>query len=475
MILGHWTLDQVLKWLGALVLTVVFVPMGLYLTHKVSSATEQNLVERARGLVKTLAVQIVDPVLLDDRLTLHATLHKASTTDSEIRYLCIENRQGEMVAHTFAGGYPTGLGKLWKENRGLPILYLRTDNEPLLDMSTEILGGQLGTLHIGMSRAPVARTGGKLLLLMGIVLAAGMLVILIGVHLVAAKVSKPLHQLETQVARFTESPDTNVQVLVSGIRELDSLSTCFTKMFESLQSLERERAATHQRMIHAERLAALGELAAGLAHEVHNPLDGMLGCLSYLDDDPEKGERARKYHPMLKEGLERISRVMEQTLSFAHSGQETRLEVCEIGDILRTVQTLVQAQMRGRAVQLNWDDTASSSCLCDRQGLEQVVLNLILNAAEAAEENGMPRVRIEVENNAEKVYLSVEDSGPGIPVELRDRIFEPFFTTKPIGKGTGLGLSVSRQLVRAAGGEIELCSQPSTLGGAKFVIRIPKA
>ena len=123
MILKQWTLDQLLKWIGIAVLTAIFVPMGLYLTHKVSSATEQNLSERARGLAKTLAVQIVDPLLLEDHLALHGALHKAASADTEIRYLCIENTKGEVVAHTFDDGYPAGLGELWTKNDGSKILF----------------------------------------------------------------------------------------------------------------------------------------------------------------------------------------------------------------------------------------------------------------------------------------------------------------------------------------------------------------
>ncbi len=122
-----------------------------------------------------------------------------------------------------------------------------------------------------------------------------------------------------------------------------------------------------------------------------------------------------------------------------------------------------------------WQSTGGGICLCNRNGLSQAVLNLVLNAAEAAEGGPDPEVAIEATCDSQWVYLSVEDSGPGVPDEVRDRIFEPFFTTKPVGKGTGLGLSVSRQLIRAAGGEVELAPGLSRLGGARFVIRMPRA
>ena len=475
MILRQWTLDQLLRWIGAIGLTVVFVPMGVYLTHTASSSIEQNLSERTQGLAATLAVQTVDPLLSGDRLALHAALDKAVTTDTELRYLCIEDTERNIVAHTFADGCPTALIELWKNSHESTTQRFRTENEPLMDIAIPILAGQLGTLHIGMSRAPAVRAAGRLLWLMGIILAAGMSAILIGSQIVATKVSRPLCALEAQVSQFSKCPNIQVETKVSGVRELDSLSCRFSEMVHALQLLERERAATQQRMIHAERLAALGELAAGLAHEVHNPLDGMLECLRYLNGDPQKSKRAEKYYPMLEEGLERISRVMQQALTFARSGEQVTLQPCKIADILETLELLVQSDMRGRKVRLTSCDLYGGHCLCDKQGLEQVGLNLILNAAEAAEENPDPKVRVEVNGNSRWVYISVEDSGSGVPDQLRDRIFNPFFTTKAIGKGTGLGLAVSRQLIGAAGGELELSRQVSLLGGARFLIRVPKA
>ncbi len=113
--------------------------------------------------------------------------------------------------------------------------------------------------------------------------------------------------------------------------------------------------------------------------------------------------------------------------------------------------------------------------MCDSQGFAQVLLNLVLNAADAAQDSANPQVLIESKCDRQWVHVSVEDSGPGVSQELRSRVFEPFFTTKAIGEGTGLGLSVSQQLIRAVGGELELSPEPGSLGGARFTIRLPKA
>ncbi len=474
MALNRWSLDRLSAVIGIVALLVLFIPMGVYLTYTVSSSVEESLSERGRGLVETLAGQIVEPVLLEDRLALHDALHKASSGDGDVRYLCVVNENGDILAHNLDEGYPPALSELWETRRGEVILF-RTEDGPLMDVSAPLLDGQLGTVHVGISRSRATQAVNRLLWLMGIVLTATLSVILAGARIITAAVATPLRRLETAVSLFPQQAVDPDRLKVSGTREVESLAKGFTDMIQRLEFLERDREATQGRLVHTERLAALGELAAGLAHEIHNPLGGMQQCLGYLERDPVKSERAAKYYPLFRDGLQRIAGTMQGMLAFARYGQNVSIEECRVADMLEALELLVQADMRGRSVRLTWQKSPEDcKCLCNPQGLSQAGLNLVLNAAEAAEAGADPRVRIGASCDSQWVYICVEDSGPGVPEELRERVFDAFFTTKPLGKGTGLGLSVSRQLLRAAGGELELSPEPGSLGGARFVIRLPK-
>ncbi len=139
------------------------------------------------------------------------------------------------------------------------------------------------------------------------------------------------------------------------------------------------------------------------------------------------------------------------------------------------LQLLVQPQVHDSQVKLTWDNAGPCVCVCDRQGLLQAALNLVLNGIDAVEETETPGL-VHVRSTCDErwVFVSVEDNGPGVPDDLRERIFDPFMSTKPVGKGTGLGLSVSRQLIRAGGGELSLMDESGSLGGALFQIRLPK-
>ena len=232
-------------------------------------------------------------------------------------------------------------------------------------------------------------------------------------------------------------------------------------------------ASNVQRMVQAEQLAAVGELAAGLAHEIINPLDGMLECLRFLQADPQRSDLAARYYPMLEDGLCRIARVTREMMTLACARQKHRVEACSVPEVLKGLELLVAGRLKDRRVQLSCRGEATCACLCDRDVLAQVGLNLILNAADAAAANPDPQVRVSARCDSRWVDILVEDNGPGVSPSIRARLFKPFVTSKPSGKGTGLGLFVSRQLIMDAGGDLQLCRDPSSLGGAMFCIRLP--
>ncbi|MBI5725082.1 MAG: HAMP domain-containing histidine kinase [Planctomycetes bacterium] len=474
MAMNRWSLDRLCAFVGSVSLLAAFLPVAVYLTHLVTSSAEESLVNRGGTLGQTVAAQVVEPMLLDDRLSLRNMLKRASRQD-DVRYVCLEDGRGRVVACTYSGGCPPqSLVDLWRDEGGA-VRYFHTERERLMDVAVPVLEGQLGRIHVGMSRARAIEAGDRLLWIMGLVLTAALSILLGGVRLVANRVGRPLRQLERAISQLPAMPsDANVSV-AGGTREVDVLARGFAAMVERLRKLTREQSATQDRIVHVERLVALGELAAGLAHEIHNPLDGMLECLRYLDADTGKSVRAAKYYPLLRDGLERIARTMRQMLTFARSGQQVSSEACSVGDLLAEMELMIRPRLEGGRVRLNIHTDGTCICMCNRDGLAQAMLNLVLNAVEAAEANDQPEVRVGAACGEQWVYLIVDDNGPGVRDDLRSRIFDAFFTTKPAGKGTGLGLSVSCQIIRAIGGDIELSSEPGPLGGASFLVRLPKA
>jgi len=243
---------------------------------------------------------------------------------------------------------------------------------------------------------------------------------------------------------------------------------------DAVESRRRERAAAsaldaaRSRVAQSEKLAALGQLAAAIAHEVRNPLavvrsaaQGLGETLPAADAD---GHRAASF---IVAEVDRLSSVVTSLLAFARPLQlQTRPTA--VPEVVARAVTLAGADLAAKRVRLARDEAAALPLVqADGDLVCQVLVGLLANAAAATPAGGEVLVRARASQDA--VELAVADSGPGIAPELRARVFEPFFTTRP--NGTGLGLAVARQIVEAHGGRIDVADHPG--GGACFTVRLP--
>ena len=245
----------------------------------------------------------------------------------------------------------------------------------------------------------------------------------------------------------------------------------------------REVADLRRQLLISARLAAVGELAAGIAHEINNPLAFVRSNLSQLEAiwkelrllpaDPAQSELLGDVDALFEEsieGVDRAAEIVRSVRSFAHVGSASR-ESTDLRPLLEDVLHVASGQLRSRVNVLREYDDALPRVLCAPQQLRQVFLNLVINAAQAVEPGGT--VLVATRREGDHVIVSVADDGCGIPPHLLDRIFDPFFTTKPVGVGTGLGLGIAHQIVTSHGGEIQVESTPGI--GTVFRVRLPAA
>ena len=230
-----------------------------------------------------------------------------------------------------------------------------------------------------------------------------------------------------------------------------------------------------ERLIRSERLASVGRLAAGLAHEVGNPIAALLGLEDLLLEGGLDAAEQQDFLQRMRKETERINRILRDLLQFARPGAAHELTSAARGDVAEAVADTAaliapQKAMRDVELELAVPDGLAPVAMSAEQ-LMQLVLNLVLNAVDALDGGG--RVRVMAEPSPLGVRLVVEDNGPGVAEAVRDRLFEPFVTTKEVGKGTGLGLAVCRGMVEAVGGSIGL--DAAFKGGARFVVELPKA
>ncbi len=220
--------------------------------------------------------------------------------------------------------------------------------------------------------------------------------------------------------------------------------------------------------VHNERLAVIGQLAAGVAHEVGNPLTAISSIVQLLQrrtNDPFFTEQLGH----VKKSIDRIARIVRELVDFSRPAPSIPSPV-SVNDILRTAINLITYDRRARSIRFDstYDATVPPVSIVQDQ-LLQVLLNLLINAVDAMHGDGM--IRTTTSHDGEHVRISIEDNGHGIPPEILPRIFDPFFTTKELGKGTGLGLSVSYGIIKRYNGSIDVASQDGH--GSTFTVMLP--
>ena len=243
-----------------------------------------------------------------------------------------------------------------------------------------------------------------------------------------------------------------------------------------------EIKSLHEQLIHTEKLAALGRLLAGVAHELNNPLTSVIGYAQLLYGKVETDARLQSYDPQMNGYLqtvcneaERCRRIVSNLLSFSRQNRPTRAAI-DLKDVVERTLEMRTYEMNRNGIKLVTAFDPLPMVMGDMHQLQQVILNILLNAEQAmvsANRGGVLKVSTNQFERGGKTWvaLSLSDNGPGIPQKVMDRIFEPFFTTKPVGQGTGLGLAISYGMIQEHNGTIRVENVPE--GGARFVIEIP--
>lgn len=270
------------------------------------------------------------------------------------------------------------------------------------------------------------------------------------------------------------------------------------RAYEDMEESHRALKEAQSQLVHSEKLASLGRLLAGVAHELNNPISFIYGNAHALDrytrkfeeyfDRVEAGATRAELVDLRKDlKLDRAVRQMRSATSGALEGAERVRDIVESlrrlsaegageiepFDLRSTVETAAEWVIKGRASSIPVEIRAEGPVWVQgRPGhIQQVVMNLVQNALDAMADSPTPRVEISLSQNGDRVRLDVADTGPGVPEDLALKIFDPFFTTKPVGQGTGLGLSISYKIVTENNGTLSVANRPE--GGALFRLTLP--
>lgn len=428
----------------------------------------------------------LEAVGLSQEAPVNDELDEAIAAFPSIRYILVRDGQGAMLSHRFAFPAPAR-NNLARHNEDvcsschagvtgldlsndfleeaprveLPAQSLkayRREEGLILDVTVPVGGGQLGTVQLGVADTRISTDLASVnrAILAGISLS--LLATVCSALLLAYVLNKPIHAL-LGATRVVAEGDFAARAPVYSDDELGKLAVAFNQMASSL-------AESHQRLLHSTRLASIGEFAAGIAHELNNPLDGVMSCLKRLQRDPANIQQNMEYLELILHALTRVSSVVQRLLEYSQT-REMHKQPEDVQSVIEDVGAFIRVVAERSKIEVDFDFARVPQVACDRYHLEQAFLNLALNGLTAIGEpnarsaNDGPHGRLTFRilplisiHGLPHVQIDVADTGVGIPPENIDQIFDAFYTTKDVGKGTGLGLAIAKEIIEAHGGRV---------------------
>jgi len=295
-----------------------------------------------------------------------------------------------------------------------------------------------------------------------------LLVSLVIVKFVARRLAKPVVLLTNMMDSVQSHGDLEIKepTLVSRQDEVGKLQNSFFWFLKRLQEADREREKVMEQLVQNEKLVAIGHLSSGVAHEINNPLGGIIICFKSLLKSTQKTEQTDELVLAIEDGLQKINGIVSQLLDFSRASYTEKKSI-DINGLINRLLVLLRhtAQKHGIDILMELDKTVPL-IFADENKISQVIMNLTINAIQAMSKGGV--LTISTKREKHFCQISFNDTGAGIKPEDMPFVFDPFFTTKKTGEGTGLGLSVSRGIIEQHDGTLHVESEPGC--GATFTI-----
>lgn len=311
---------------------------------------------------------------------------------------------------------------------------------------------------------------------------------LVGIYLLSRIVVGPIHRLLRMTEEYegneliTYASDTSAneignlsRALSSMLKRLDENKKELKNHITSLEKANKDLKAAQNEILQSEKLASVGRLAAGIAHEIGNPIGIILGYIDLIRKGGLSDEEEKDFLARIESEITRVNIIIRQLLDFSRSSAEEK-EDCSVHDLISDTVEMLKPQPRMKEINITLDLGAErDTVFADKNQLQQVFLNILINSIDALEEDGQfkenSHIRVKSRNRDRFIVLDFIDNGPGVSSEDLGRVFDPFFTTKEPGRGTGLGLSVCYRIIEGLEGAIKA---ESTLGqGIVINIRLP--
>lgn len=486
------------KYVIALVsIVAVFGSINTYLIQKnVFNYLEEATTKRAYLIGNYLANELVQSILYEDYVEIQNKVLTIQQNDASIVYIFLCDENQKVLLHTFEDTPSTNLimaNKLINGKAIKKIIISKKANPQMkvIDIAFPVMEGRLGTLRIGITESLIQRDIHSIVNVFWFMVFLFLVFGIIGALLFSSFIAKPITSmqkiaelLDMKSLKLHSLPKVEIRkskfefaYLFKTKDEIDILAEKFNEMIERLEATYEALQKSQMDLFQSEKLASLGVLVAGIAHEVNNPIAGIQNCIRRIALNPQNKEQTEKYLNLMNEATIRISKVMQGLLKFSRK-DEIEMRNFDITLAIDDALSLVGYQLEQNRIIIERIEENKVIVLGSHNLLVQVLLNILLNSIDSIEQSSKKhsgkerKVSISTRSENGKNILMIEDTGEGISPKIKDRIFDPFFTTKDTGKGTGLGLSITYNIMQYHSGEIKVESEIEQ--GTKFYLIFPE-
>ncbi|MBW6498478.1 MAG: hypothetical protein K0B09_08835 [Bacteroidales bacterium] len=485
--------------LGISLTVLVFGVLNAVLVrNSVSSSLNTEFEKRGYFIARALAEQAVFYILSEDPAGLNSLVNEIKAIDTTIHYVFIISETGDVLAHSFPEKVPPTLKTANMPGPGdeFSIVSVRDQDDKSIfirDFSVPVLSRNVAYVRLGIFENEiinhVVETVTTLWFMVGIFFVLGLLAALFFSY----TISTPLKVLSRQsqtinietiqlglgiIRDSTRRLSYRIRRIFNSDDEIDILYENYDHMLRRLEQTYHTMNQLQQSLMHSEKMASIGTLTAGVAHEINNPLAGLRIGLNRIARRPDDAQQIIKYTELMQESLNKMEQVIQDLLTFSRKSQH-QFEQTNTCEMLRKTLKLASYRIGRKNISINIDDSICPHYIyVEPNRMEQVFLNIVINAIDSinekmASQSGFKgQIDIFVKENETHTQICFSDNGMGLDSSLQGKIFDPFFTTKKVGEGTGLGLSVSYQIMMDHGGEIRVESESGK--GATFVVVLPR-
>jgi signal transduction histidine kinase len=451
---------------------LIFGGISLVVTYDyVLKVSRDELVKKATLMADVLRDQLLNLVLVNDIASINSLIGSMKQDDDDVLYIQVLDRNKATIGHTFGGDKIPEFLTMNDCASGIRYFDDKRNDVSVLQVTDGFMDGKMGAVVVGLNESVLAHRSKKIVSRLVIIFALLLSCVAIAAVLLSYFILYPIYQVMRGLESFSPGqPLPDLKIVFND--EIKLLSIKFREMTERLNTMINEFKHTQLQMIETEKLASIGTLASGVAHEINNPIAGIEICAHRLQKHKVLDTKQEEYVRLISEAAQHIKTIVRSLLSYARQPEQT-IEPVDICSVAKFSLKLLHYRLQKKEIEVT-ERMPDRPCYVRgiRAQLVQVMVNGVINAIDASDAKSPITIDISEMAGANAYEIVIADAGRGIDPSIAGKVFDPFFSTKG-NQGTGLGLYVSYNIVSAHNGTIALV--PGETNGARLRIILPRA